>query len=85
MSVALINAVMAFGYQAHLAFSERPATSEEKSRALQYAKIPLRSRYSILSSPNNLLKFQVVQPLHHKYCSVLTIQTILAMVGFIHP
>lgn len=60
ISVALIDAVMAFGYQAHLAFSQRPVTSEEKARALQYAKIPLRSRHSILSSPNNLLKFQTI-------------------------
>lgn len=72
ISISLIDSVMAFGYQAYLNFCQRPVSSEERNRAVQYAKIPLRSRGSILRSPNNLLKFQVIRTLHHKYCSVLT-------------
>lgn len=60
ISISLIDSVMAFGYQAYLTFSQRPINSEERTRALQYAKIPLRSRGSILRSPNTLLKFQVI-------------------------
>ncbi|RQM04530.1 hypothetical protein DH86_00004444 [Scytalidium sp. 3C] len=58
ISISLMDSVMVFGYQAYLTFSQRPVNSEERNRALQYAKIPLRSRGSILRSPNTLLKFQ---------------------------
>jgi len=60
ISISLIDSVMAFGYQAYLTFSQRPVNSEERNSALQYAKIPLRSRGSILRSPNTLLKFQTI-------------------------
>jgi hypothetical protein len=72
ISISLIDSVMAFGYLACLTFSQRPINSEERNRAFQYAKIPLRSRGRILRSRNTLLKFQVIRVLHHKYCSVLT-------------
>ena len=60
MSISLIDSVMAFGYQAYLTISQRSINSEERKRVHQYAKIPLRSRSSILRSPNTLLKFQVI-------------------------
>lgn len=59
MAITLIDSVMAFGYQAFLTVSQRSANPEERKRAHQYAKIPLRCRGSILRSPNTLLKFQV--------------------------
>ncbi|MCJ1279780.1 hypothetical protein MMC21_007604 [Puttea exsequens] len=59
-SISLIDSVMAFGYQAYLTVSQRFINSEERNRAQYYAKIPLRSRGSVLRSPNTLLKFQTI-------------------------
>lgn len=64
ISISLIDSVMAFGYQAYLTTSQRSMNSEERKRAHQYAKIPLRSRGNVLRSPNTLLKFQVNLTLH---------------------
>ena len=85
MSISLINSVMAFGFQAYLTISQRSINSEERKRAQQYAKIPLRCRSSVLRSPNTLLKFQVIRTLHQTKWDMLTGQTILAMVGFSCP
>ncbi len=59
MSIALIDSVMAFGYQAYLTVSQRFISSEERKKAECYSIIALRSRGSVLCSPNTLLKSQV--------------------------
>nr|ANM86370.1 putative C6 transcription factor [Cladonia uncialis subsp. uncialis]AUW31185.1 putative C6 transcription factor [Cladonia uncialis subsp. uncialis] len=58
MSIALIDSVMAFGYQAYLTVSQRFISSEERKKADFYSIIALRSRGSVLCSPNTLLKLQ---------------------------
>lgn len=61
MSVSLIDSVMAFGYGAYVADSKHSISSEESKKAEYYSKIALRSRNSILCSPNTLSKLQVDQ------------------------
>ena len=72
IAISLIDSVMAFGYQAYLALSQRSISPEERKRALQYAKIPLRSRGSLLRSPNTLLKFQVTLKFPPRIYAILT-------------
>lgn len=49
---------MAFGYQAYLNATRRFIGLEERKKADGYARIALRSRGSVLRSPNTLLKLQ---------------------------
>ena len=80
MSIALIDSVMAFGYQAYLTISQRFISSEERKKTDCYSMIALRSRGSVLCSPNSLLKLQVSRvSLHYKLLST-NFQTLLAMV-----
>ena len=65
MSIPLIDTVMAFGYGAYLAESQHSISSEESKKAECYSRIALRSRSSILRSPNTLLKLQVGQKPWH--------------------
>lgn len=70
MSIALIDSVMAFGYQAYLTVSQRFISSEERKKADFYSIIALRSRGSVLCSPNTLLKLQVSRvSLHYQLLS----------------
>lgn len=59
MSISLIDSVMAFGYQAYLTITQRFISSEERRKADYYSRMALRSRGSVLRSPNTLLKVQV--------------------------
>ena len=59
MSISLIDSVMAYGYQAYLFITQRFISPEEKKKADLYSSIALRSRDSVLRSPNTLLKLQV--------------------------
>ena len=58
MSISLIDSVMAYGYQAFLTITQRFIGLEERKKADQYSRIALRSRASVLRSPNTLLKLQ---------------------------
>lgn len=58
MLVSLIDSVMASGYQAYLAITQRFISSEEKKKADCYSRTALRCRGSVLHSPNTLLKLQ---------------------------
>ena len=76
MSIALIDSVMAFGYQAYLTLSQRFITPEERKKADCYSIIALRSRGSVLCSPNTLLKLQVSRvPLHYQVLSTNFLDT----------
>lgn len=59
MSISLIDSVMAFGYQAYLAITQRFRSSEERKKADCYSRIALRFHGDALRSPNTLLKLQV--------------------------
>ena len=65
MSESLIDTVMAFGYGAYLAGSQHSISPEESKKAEFYSRIALRSRSSILRSPNTLSKLQVGQKPFH--------------------
>jgi len=69
MSISLIDSVMAFGYQAYLAITQRFISSEERKKADYYSRIALRSRGSVLRSPNTLLKLRVSRT--PKHCQLL--------------
>ena len=76
MSIALINSVMAFGYQAYLTVSQRFISSEERKKAECYSITALKSRGSVLCSPNTLLKLQVSQnPQHYQLLSTNCLDT----------
>ena len=81
MSTSLTDTVMAFGYQAYLTVSQQFISSEEVKKAECYSRIALRSRGSVLCSPNTLLKLQASRNPSIFNCSVLIFQTLLAMVG----
>ena len=85
MSISLIDSVMAFGYQAYLAVTQRFIDFEERSKANCYSRIALRRHRNVLSSSNTLLKLQAsrISCLVKGY--ILTTQTILAMVGQVRP
>jgi len=57
--IPLIDSVMAFGYQTLLAASQQSKSSEMRRKAITYSRIALRSRDSVLRSPETLLKMQV--------------------------
>ena len=60
MLTTLIDSVMASGYQAYLTSTQRFTNPEERKKADCYSsRIALRSRGSVLRSPNTLLKLQV--------------------------
>ena len=59
LAIALIDSVMACGYQANLLISKRTIGPEERSKAQQYSNIALKSRRNVLLSANTLLKLQV--------------------------
>ncbi|KAL9079456.1 MAG: hypothetical protein Q9157_001665 [Trypethelium eluteriae] len=61
MLTALIDSAMAFGYQACITASQRFISLEERAKALSYSKSALRSRGSVLHSPDTLLKLQASQ------------------------
>ena len=61
ISTSLIDTVMAFGYRAYLNISQHVIISEESKKAENYSRIALRSRDSVLRSPNTLLKLQAGQ------------------------
>ena len=69
MLVSLIDSVMASGYQAYLAITQRFISSEERKKADCYSRIALRSRGSVLRSPNTLLKLQA--SLTPQHCQLL--------------
>lgn len=59
LSTSLVDSVMAFGYQAYLTTTQRFISSEERQKAGYYSRMALRSRGSVLRSPDTLLKLQV--------------------------
>lgn len=69
MSISLIDSVMAFGYHAYLTITQRFIRSEERKKADCYSRIALRSRGSVLRSPNTLLKLQASRTPQH--CQLL--------------
>ena len=76
-----MDSVMAFGYQSYLTVMQRFVSPEEKKKAGFYSRIALRSRGNVSKSPNTLLKLYASQLPNLVNCSILIIQTILAMVG----
>jgi hypothetical protein len=66
MSISLIDSVMAFGYQAYLAITQRFVGPEEKRKIERYARIALRSRANVLRASDTLLKLQVSLGISHQ-------------------